>query len=164
MNDNDLIWMEMTNDFEEKVLNPEIPEEAEEPEQPEAEARENARPSGRAEIRRRKMIRKLKRLAKKLPKILLIAVVCLVLVSPLRGCIISDNGYIGAEKAQKIALSDAGLSTDSVSGLLSDMVKIDGQVCYKVHFSGSVTDFRYIIDATTGDIVAQNFIKTDTEE
>ena len=39
------------------------------------------------------------------------------------------------------------------------MIKLDGQMCYKVQFSGSVTDYRYIIDAETGDIIAQGFYR-----
>ena len=40
-------------------------------------------------------------------------------------------------------------------------IKIGDTVCYKVQFTGSVTDYRYIIDAKTGLIIGQNFYRTE---
>ena len=42
-----------------------------------------------------------------------------------------------------------------------EMIKINDTVCYKVQFTGSVTDYRYIIDAKSGLIIGQNFYRTE---
>lgn len=87
--------------------------------------------------------------------------VCFMLISPLKGCVLGGDGFIGAEKAQKIAIADSGVAGGKVSKLDTDMIQIDDDFCYKVQFTGSVTDYRYIIDAETGDIIAQVFYHTD---
>lgn len=94
---------------------------------------------------------------------IVMSIFCLLTVSPLRGCIISDGDYIGRGKAQEIALSDSGIVSEKASGLSVDMIKISDHVCYQVQFKGAVTDYRYIIDAETGDIVTQTFYRPDSE-
>lgn len=98
------------------------------------------------------------------PQVLIMLLLCLLMISPLRGCIISNGGFIGYSAAQEIAFGDAGISQDKASDLSTEMIKLDGQMCYKVQFSGSVTDYRYIIDAESGDILAQFFYRTGEAE
>lgn len=86
---------------------------------------------------------------------------CFFMLSPVRGCILSDGDYIGRAKAQSIAADDAGIPQDKVRDMHSDMIKIDDKVYYKVQFTGSVTDYRYIIDAETGEILTQVFYRLD---
>lgn len=86
---------------------------------------------------------------------------CIVMISPIQGCILDDGDYIGYSAAQKIAVDDAGIMADKVQDLHTDMIKINGEVYYKVEFTGSVTDYRYIIDAETGDILTQVFYRLD---
>ena len=88
---------------------------------------------------------------------LLLLFVCFVMVSPLKSCMISDEGYIGYSSAKEIAIEDSGIRTDTVHDLKADMIVIDGTVYYNVQFKGSITEYRYIIDAVTGDIAAQKF-------
>ena len=85
--------------------------------------------------------------------------VCVFMISPLRGCRLSDGDFIGYASAQGIAFDDAGIAQDKANAVSAEMIKLDGQMCYKVQFSGSVTDYRYIIDAETGDIIAQGFYR-----
>ena len=94
---------------------------------------------------------------------IVMSIFCLLTVSPLRGCIISDGDYIGRGKAQEIALSDSGIVSEKASDMSVDMIKISDHVCYKVQFKGAVTDYRYIIDAETGNIVTQTFYHPDSE-
>ena len=94
-------------------------------------------------------------------KAVLFLFVCFVLISPLKGCVLGGGDFIGAEKAQKIAIADSGVAGGKVSKLDTDMIQIDDDFCYKIQFTGSVTDYRYIIDAETGDIIAQVFYHTD---
>lgn len=100
-------------------------------------------------------------LAGSIIKAILFLFVCFMLISPLKGCVLGGDGFIGAEKAQKIAIADSGVAGGKVSKLDTDMIQIDDDFCYKVQFTGSVTDYRYIIDAETGDIIAQVFYHTD---
>ena len=84
-------------------------------------------------------------------------VMLLVMISPLRSCIISDSDYVGYAAARETALADAGITQEKAQDLSVEMIKIDDTVCYKVQFTGSVTDYRYIIDASSGLIIGQNF-------
>ena len=59
------------------------------------------------------------------------------------------------------ALADAGITQEKANNLSAEMIKIGDTVCYKVQFTGSVTDYRYIIDAKTGLIIGQNFYRTE---
>lgn len=94
------------------------------------------------------------------PQMIVMLLLCVFMISPLRGCIISGGDFIGYAAAQEIALGDAGIAQDKANDVSAEMIKLDGQMYYKVQFSGSVTDYRYIIDAETGDILAQSFYRT----
>ena len=94
------------------------------------------------------------------PQMLIMLLLCLFMISPLRGCILYDGDFIGYNAAQEIAFGDAGISQDKANNISMEMIKLDGQMCYKVQFSGSVTDYRYIIDADSGDILAQVFYRS----
>lgn len=63
--------------------------------------------------------------------------------------------------ARETALADAGITQEKANDLSAEMIKIGDTVCYKVQFTGSVTDYRYIIDAKTGLIIGQNFYRTE---
>ena len=95
------------------------------------------------------------------PQMVVMLLLCVVMISPLRSCIISDDDYIGYAEAKQTALADAGLAQDKAKNLSAEMIKIDDEVCYKVQFTGSVTDYRYIIDASSGEIIGQNFYRTE---
>ncbi len=63
----------------------------------------------------------------------------------------SESGYIGKEKAQQIALTDANVSNP-------EMVKVemdydDGVMIYEVEFYKNQVEYDYEINATTGAIV-----------
>ena len=113
----------------------------------------------RAARRRARHIRRRGQLRAGAPQMLIMLLLCVFMISPLRGCQITDSGFIGYAAAQEIAFGDAGISQDKANDVSAEMIKLDGQMCYKVQFSGSVTDYRYIIDAETGDILAQGFYR-----
>ena len=114
----------------------------------------------RAARRRVHHIRRRGQLRAGAPQMLIMLLLCVFMISPLRGCIISGGDFIGYAAAQEIALGDAGIAQDKANDVSAEMIKLDGQMYYKVQFSGSVTDYRYIIDAETGDILAQSFYRT----
>lgn len=67
-------------------------------------------------------------------------------------------GYIGAEKAKSIALSNAGLTAASVTGLVSELDSDDGAAVYEVEFIYGGYEYEYKIDAKSGAI-----LKSDKE-
>lgn len=67
-------------------------------------------------------------------------------------------GYIGAEKAKSIALSNAGLTAASVTGLVSELDSDDGTAVYEVEFIYGGYEYEYKIDAKSGAI-----LKSDKE-
>lgn len=67
-------------------------------------------------------------------------------------------GYIGAEKAKSIALSNAGLTAASVTGLISELDSDDGTAVYEVEFMYGGYEYEYKIDAKSGTI-----LKSDKE-
>ena len=118
----------------------------------------------RAARRRSRHIRRRGQLRAGAPQMIIMLLLCVFMISPLRGCIISGGDFIGYNAAQEIAFGDAGISQDKANEVSAEMIKLDGQMYYKVQFSGSVTDYRYIIDAETGDILAQAFYRTGETE
>lgn len=116
----------------------------------------------REQGRRARSVSRRGRVAKGAPQMVIMLLLCLVMISPLRSCIISDADYIGVAAARETALADAGLAQDKAKDLSAEMIKIGDTVCYKVQFTGSVTDYRYIIDAETGIILGQSFYRTDS--
>ena len=118
----------------------------------------------RAARRRSRHIRRRGQLRAGAPQMIIMLLLCVFMISPLRGCIISGGDFIGYAAAQEIALGDAGIAQDKANDVSAEMIKLDGQMYYKVQFSGSVTDYRYIIDAETGDILAQSFYRTGETE
>ena len=62
-------------------------------------------------------------------------------------------GYIGDEKAKSIALSNAGLTAASVTGLISELDSDDGAAVYEVEFIYGGYEYEYKIDAKSGAII-----------
>lgn len=62
-------------------------------------------------------------------------------------------GYIGNEKAKSIALSNAGLTAASVTGLISELDSDDGAAVYEVEFICGGYEYEYKIDAKSGAII-----------
>lgn len=62
-------------------------------------------------------------------------------------------GYIGDEKAKSIALSNAGLTAASVTGLISELDSDDGAAVYEVEFIYGGYEYDYKIDAKSGAII-----------
>jgi len=115
----------------------------------------------RAARRRSRSANRRGRLRRGAPQMIVMLLLCIVMISPLRSCIISDSDYVGYAAARETALADAGITQEKANDLSAEMIKIGDTVCYKVQFTGSVTDYRYIIDAKTGLIIGQNFYRTE---
>lgn len=85
--------------------------------------------------------------------VLVMLAFCVVMVSPLRGCTVSDGDFIKKTAAQKTAFDNAGVSADSAENVTTDMIKLDEGMCYKINFSHGDADYSYIVSADSGKII-----------
>ncbi|MGL4791097.1 MAG: PepSY domain-containing protein, partial [Anaerotignaceae bacterium] len=63
------------------------------------------------------------------------------------------NEYIGNATAISIALSNAGLSQREISEMDCELDEDDGIMIYELEFTHGNTEYEYIINAVTGEIV-----------
>lgn len=97
--------------------------------------------------------------------ILAVLLFCFFTITPLRGCVMGSGGYVGEKAAEKTAIADSGVKSSDVQDIVTDMIKLDGDTCYKIEFKSNTNGYKYIVNAETGDIVAQGFYKiTETED
>lgn len=68
----------------------------------------------------------------------------------------STNNYIGNDKAQQIALDNAGLTRDQVSSFKIELEREDSGWEYKVEFKYGEKEYEYKINATTGSIIEKS--------
>ena len=64
----------------------------------------------------------------------------------------SQKGYIGAEKARKIALEHAGVT--AARRMETDLDWEQGTMCYELEFVADGTEYEYEINAKTGDVLS----------
>lgn len=79
-----------------------------------------------------------------------------VMLSPLRGCALSDDGLISPQDALNTVVRDAGVSPSLVTDIRTDTTSLDGRLCYLVDFSASGMRYRYVIDAASAEIIASH--------
>lgn len=65
----------------------------------------------------------------------------------------SDKSYIGAARAQEIALKAAGLTESSVTALKVEMDVEHGVMTYEVEFESGNAEYEYEIDAVSGSVL-----------
>lgn len=102
----------------------------------------------------------------KIAKLLGMLLFCFIMITPLRSCVFNDDDYISAKQAQQTVIEDSGVKSDAVDSIESDMIKLDGETCYKIEFTSDVNGYRYLVNAETGEILAQGFFsveKTDKD-
>ena len=88
------------------------------------------------------------------PLIAAALLVIVLMLSPLRGCTLSGNGYIGKAEAQKIVVQDARVSDKKVKDISTEMIKLDDKACYKIEFTCEGKAYSYIISADKGAVIA----------
>ena len=136
-------------------------EDVERQEEVQAEEVEEKRsePKRRKRHRRRRKISGVKLVTLGISVLVMLAF-CVVMVSPLRGCTVSDGDFIKKTAAQKTAFDNAGVSADSAENVITDMIKLDEGMCYKINFSHGDADYSYIVSADSGKIiVSRNDLK-----
>lgn len=84
-------------------------------------------------------------------KIFAVLAVSVLLLGLLCAC--GKSNAITAEKAQKIAMEDAGLKQKDVSDVHAHVVTEDNVPCYSIHISTADKEYSYLIHAGTGEIL-----------
>ncbi len=83
--------------------------------------------------------------------IALLTALCIVMLG---GCG-SDKNLITPERAKDIAISHAAQDKDSITFVKTELETEDGRKVFEVEFYGKDnTEYDYIIDATTGDVIS----------
>ncbi len=90
------------------------------------------------------------------PKIIILLLLCVLMLSPLRSCMLLGGDYIGRDEAKKIVMLDARVSADKAEDVSTEVIKLDEQVCYRVEFSFEGKDYSYIVTADNGRIIASS--------
>ena len=90
------------------------------------------------------------------PKIIILLLLCVLMLSPLRSCMLLGGDYIGRDEAKKIVMLDAKVSADKAEDVSTEVIKLDEQVCYRVEFSFEGKDYSYIVTADNGRIIASS--------
>lgn len=82
----------------------------------------------------------------------------------------ADNNLISEDEAKSIALKDAGITEDQMSGIRIRLDRDDGVRQYEVEFYAGDKEYDYEIDAVSGDILGKDadieddFKKSGTSE
>ena len=67
-----------------------------------------------------------------------------------------SDEYIAQADAENIALTDAGLTADSVSGMYGRLDYDDGRAVYDIEFWTDTAEYDYEIDAVSGEILSMD--------
>lgn len=97
-------------------------------------------------------------------KIALILLFCFMMISPVRNCVFSGRDYVSTTVAEDMSFADSGITADKAENLTCDMIKLDQQVCYKIEFTSGINGYKYIVNANTGEIIAQAFYQIEKEQ
>lgn len=90
------------------------------------------------------------------PKIIILLLLCVLMLSPLKSCMLLGGDYIGRDEAKKIVMLDARIDSDKLEEVSTEVIKLDEQPCYRIEFSFEGKDYSYIVAADNGRIVASS--------
>lgn len=113
--------------------------------------------------RKKRKRRKINLTLRKLIEMILILLFCFLLMSPISYCVFTDADFVSRAAAQEIGFADSGITADKAEGLKCDMIKLDTQVCYKLEFTSGINGYKYIVNADTGEIIAQAFYQIEKD-
>ena len=86
--------------------------------------------------------------------IIIIVAVILVGAAIAGFCVWSFNSkYISSDEALNIAVADAGFTLAEVGDTDIDFEKYNGSATYEVDFEVGFTEYKYILNAETGEII-----------
>ena len=75
----------------------------------------------------------------------------------------SESGYIGAARAEEIALKHAGLQTDAADSIQTELDCDNGEMEYEVDFRAGGVEYEYAIHARSGKILRYEYEVTSNE-
>lgn len=90
------------------------------------------------------------------PKIIILLLLCVLMLSPLRSCMLFGGDYIGRDEAKKIVMLDARVDADKAEDISAEVIKLDEQPCYKIEFTCADKTYSYIVAADDGRIIASS--------
>lgn len=114
--------------------------------------------------RKKRKKRKIKISLRKAIEIVLILFACFMMMSPLSYNVFSDEDFVSRDVAKEVSLADSGVAANKAAELKCDMIKLDDLVCYKVEFTSGINGYKYIVNADTGEIIAQAFYQIEKDE
>ena len=75
----------------------------------------------------------------------------------------SESGYIGAARAEEIALKHAGLQADTADSIQTELDCDNGEMEYEVDFRAGGVEYEYAIHARSGKILRYEYEVTSNE-
>lgn len=75
----------------------------------------------------------------------------------------SESGYIGAARAEEIALKHAGLQADAADSIQTELDCDNGEMEYEVDFRAGGVEYEYAIHARSGKILRYEYEVTSNE-
>ena len=108
--------------------------------------------------------RRIKVSLRKAIEIVLILFACFMMMSPLSYCVLTDGDYVSRDAAKEMSFADSGVAENKAEGLKCDMIKLGDLVCYKLEFTSGTNGYKYIVNADSGEIIAQAFYQIEKEE
>lgn len=85
--------------------------------------------------------------------ILLLAALMLTLLA---ACGKEASKFLTAQEAQEIAMEAAGVSEKEVTDVHAHVGTLNDTPCFSIHLTVGDTEYEYIIDAATGEILGTN--------
>jgi len=86
---------------------------------------------------------------------------CAVSATPATGTTAEQTKQLTAEEAKAIALKDAGLTVEQVTGLRAELDRDDGRPEWEVDFHHDGFEYDYTIHAETGKILESDKDRDD---
>ena len=107
--------------------------------------------------------RKIRISLRKAIEIILILFVCFMMISPLSYNVFSDEDFVSSDVAKEMSFADSGVAENKAEGLKCDMIKLGDLVCYKLEFTSGTNGYKYIVNADSGEIIAQAFYQIEKD-
>lgn len=114
--------------------------------------------------RKKRKKRRVRMSLRKAIEIVLILFAFYMMISPLSYDVFTDDDYVSRDAAKEVCFADSGVAENKAEALDCDMIKLDDLVCYKVEFTSGINGYKYIVNADTGEIIAQAFYQIEKEQ
>lgn len=86
-------------------------------------------------------------------RIIALLLVFILTAALLAACGPKKSSMLTVEEAQQIALKEFGHTESKVSEIHAHVTTYEGIPCYSIHITMNGSEYEYIIDALTGDVL-----------